>query len=320
MNCTLHQIKWVSAAVFYMIISFSIVAANKSVLTIYKFPSIQFVTLVQLIVTVVVLEVLKLCKLVNYPSLSTSSIKNVMPLPLLHLANLLVGLGSTQSLSIPMFQVLRRFTVLFVMIGEIIVLRKRFAKLTVMTVVAMLGGVIIAFIGDLAYDSFGYTLVLLNDLLTAAYSIYLKKISDKKVMGKIGLIYYNSVVSLPFSLIVFMMCGDLRSVIVYEGWQDWWFCVQFALINVLGLVLMYSVILCTAVCGPLTYNVAGVMKSTVITYAGMWFGGDYVFSWLNFTGITVSAVGGVVYSAVTFRELEQKKPVDDSTKQQVYVA
>ena len=36
--------------------------------------------------------------------------------------------------------------------------------------------------GDLAYDSKGYTLVLLNNLFTAAYSICLKKVDDKKVV------------------------------------------------------------------------------------------------------------------------------------------
>ena len=46
---------------------------------------------------------------------------------------------------------------------------------------------------------------------------------------------------------------------VYAGWSDPWFCAQFVLINVLGFVLMYSAILCTAVCGPLTYNVAGTI-------------------------------------------------------------
>ncbi|XP_063681849.1 nucleotide sugar transporter SLC35D2-like [Bolinopsis microptera] len=304
-----------------MCTSFAIITANKSVLTIYKFPSVQFVTLVQLIVTVIVLEVLKLLRLVTFPALSVSSIRDVMPLPLIHLANLLVGLGSTQSLSIPMFQVLRRFTVLFVMIGEITILRKRFSKLTVVTVVAMLGGVIIAFIGDLAYDSYGYTLVLLNDLFTAAYSIYLKKINDKKLMGKLGLMYYNSIVSLPLSLLAFIISGEFQTVKVYAGWSDSWFCAQFVLINVLGFVLMYSAILCTAVCGPLTYNVAGVLKSAAVTYIGMlqWFGGDYIFSWLNFFGITVSALGGVVYSAVTFRSLEQSR-ADKNKKQEVYVA
>ena len=38
------------------------------------------------------------------------------------------------------------------------------------------------FSGDLAYDGVGYGLVLLNDFFTAAYSIYVKKVNDKKVL------------------------------------------------------------------------------------------------------------------------------------------
>ncbi|KAL5254687.1 hypothetical protein ACHWQZ_G014203 [Mnemiopsis leidyi] len=317
MSCTSQQIRWASAVIFYMMTSFAIVAANKSVLSIYKFPSVQFVTLVQLIATVFVLEILKSLKFIDYPGLSISSFKNVMPLPLLHLANLMVGLGSTKMLSIPMYQVLRRFTVLFVMIGEIIVLRKKFDISIVLTVLAMLGGVIVAFIGDLAYDSKGYTLVLLNNLFTAAYSICLKKVDDKKLMGKVGLIYYNSIISLPIALVSFILSGDFATVRLFTGWSNWQFCVQFALINILGFLLTYSTILCNNVCGPLTQNVAGVLKSTAITYAGMWFGGDYIFSWLNFTGITISAVGGIVYSGLTFSRLEREKR---SRKSDLYVA
>jgi len=101
---------------------------------------------------------------------------------------------------------------------------------------------------------------LLNDLFTAAYSIYLKKINDKKVgsrefcqitsnihdfsvpisilrfwayileprdrhdtiiclsavfsqlMGKLGLMYYNSIVSLPLSLLAFILSGEFQTV------------------------------------------------------------------------------------------------------------
>ncbi|KAL5254689.1 hypothetical protein ACHWQZ_G014203 [Mnemiopsis leidyi] len=270
MSCTSQQIRWASAVIFYMMTSFAIVAANKSVLSIYKFPSVQFVTLVQLIATVFVLEILKSLKFIDYPGLSISSFKNVMPLPLLHLANLMVGLGSTKMLS-----------------------------------------------GDLAYDSKGYTLVLLNNLFTAAYSICLKKVDDKKLMGKVGLIYYNSIISLPIALVSFILSGDFATVRLFTGWSNWQFCVQFALINILGFLLTYSTILCNNVCGPLTQNVAGVLKSTAITYAGMWFGGDYIFSWLNFTGITISAVGGIVYSGLTFSRLEREKR---SRKSDLYVA
>ncbi|KAL5254688.1 hypothetical protein ACHWQZ_G014203 [Mnemiopsis leidyi] len=293
MSCTSQQIRWASAVIFYMMTSFAIVAANKSVLSIYKFPSVQFVTLVQLIATVFVLEILKSLKFIDYPGLSISSFKNVMPLPLLHLANLMVGLGSTK------------------------MLRKKFDISIVLTVLAMLGGVIVAFIGDLAYDSKGYTLVLLNNLFTAAYSICLKKVDDKKLMGKVGLIYYNSIISLPIALVSFILSGDFATVRLFTGWSNWQFCVQFALINILGFLLTYSTILCNNVCGPLTQNVAGVLKSTAITYAGMWFGGDYIFSWLNFTGITISAVGGIVYSGLTFSRLEREKR---SRKSDLYVA
>ena len=304
---SVQSLKWIGAALFYAVVSFSIVAVNKSVLTIYKFPSIQFLSFAQLILTVVVTDVLKFFKLVTYPEVCTESIKKVMPLPFLHLCNLILGLGSTQTLSIPMFTVLRRSSVLFVMIGEVWVLSKSFNRTTCLTVLAMLFGVIVASMGDLAFDSYGYIMVLTNNLASAAYFIYVKKINDDNFLGKFGMMYYNSLISLPFSAVILYFSNEMNAVFAYEGWSDFMFCFQFILCLSMGYLLVFSAILCTSICGPLTSNVVGVLKNAAMTYVGMFFGGDYIFSWLNVTGITISSAGAVVYSVGTFKDAEQNK-------------
>ena len=310
---SVQSLKWIGAAMFYAVVSFSIVAVNKSVLTIYKFPSVQFLSFAQLILTVIVTDVLKFFKLVSYPEVCTDSVKKVMPLPFLHLCNLILGLGSTQTLSIPMFTVLRRFTVLFVMIGEVWVLGKSFNKTTCATVFAMLFGVIVASVGDLAFDIYGYIMVLSNNLVSAAYFLYVKKINDNNFLGKFGMMYYNSLISLPFSALILYFSNEMNSVLAYEGWSDFMFCFQFILCLCLGYILVFSAILCTSICGPLTFNVVGVLKSAAMTYVGMFFGGDYIFGWLNFTGITISAAGAVVYSAVTFQTANKDTSPKDDT-------
>lgn len=168
----------------------------------------------------------------------------------------------------------------------------------------MIGGAAVAAVDDLAFDMVGYLFILANDLFSTANGIVLKKKLDAKDLGKWGLMYYNSLISLPM-LVLFlsvMQPSSFTKVAEFDGWSQPGFVLYFLISSFMGFVLNYATFLCTEVNSPLTTAVVGALKNVVVTYSGMVIGGDYIFSWANFLGINMSMVGSLWYARVTFTE------------------
>lgn len=299
------------SAIFYALTSFWIIVINKIILTSYSFPSSNILGVGQMLATIVVLFVAKELRWITFPSLTRETPSKIFPLPLLYVGNLMFGLSSTQKLSLPMFTVLRRFTILLTMILEYTMLSIEQTNTVIASVFGMIAGAIIAALDDLAFDSKGYFFVLSNDVCTALNGVYLKKkLSDSRQLGKYGLMYYNSLFMLVPLLILAYVSGDIEKVNQFEYCYDFGFIVSFSASCVMGFLLMWSTVICTSYNSALTTTIIGCLKNILITYIGMYIGGDYVFSVTNFMGVNISMIASLVYSYVTFI---QKKPIPATT-------
>ncbi|EEB17929.1 UDP-sugar transporter, putative [Pediculus humanus corporis] len=286
------------SAIFYGVASFLITVLNKTVLTSYKFPSFQVLGLGQMTMTVTVLYASKKLKMLEFPNFDRTIITKIWPLPLIHVGNMVFGLGGTKELSLPMFTALRRFSILMTMISEFYILNIK-PKLSVQfAVYLMITGALIAASNDLAFNFEGYVFVLLNDFFTATNGVYMKQKLESKELGKYGLMFYNNVFMIFPAFFLSWITGDLYLAINYPNWTNPFFLIDFLLSCLMGFILTYSIITCTHYNSALTTTIIGSLKNISITYLGMIIGGDYIFTVLNF-------VGSLMYSYVTFRKKDK---------------
>jgi len=297
---TVSLIQRLGSALFYAACSGLITIVNKIVLTSYGFPSFQLLAIGQLTTTIVVLYIARALNLIRFPHLSINTLHKIMPLPIFFFGNLLFGLGGTQALNLPMFTVLRRFSIWMTMIGEQLILRQHQSFIAQSSVYLMLLGAMIAASDDLTFNWVGYIFLFINNLCTAAQGVYIKQKLVNKDFNQNGLLFYNSLVVLVPALILGAFTEDLEELKSYDQYTNIGFISAFLLSSVMGFLLNYSTMLCTSYNSPLTTTVVGACKNLFVTYIGMIIGGDYIYSHVNFLGLNISVVGSLIYSWVTF--------------------
>ncbi|KAI6216760.1 TPT domain-containing protein [Aphelenchoides besseyi] len=280
------------SAVLYGSCSFTIVFANKYVLTTLGFPSFLIFALFQLICTVVCLSLASAFSLVQIPRFNSSIPKKIFPLPLFFLVGLITGLGGTQRLSLPMFTALRHTTIFLTLLLECAVFGSYPSIGVKISVVLIIG----------AFDVEGYALIFVNNFATALNGICLKQKLDSNELGTYGLLFYNAFFMIPIAIVIILFTNDLEKVTFFFTSSDVRFYALAVMISTFffGLLLNYSMLRCTEVNSALTTTIVGAIKNTAITYIGMLASGDYVFQIFNFFGVTLTVFGSALYIVVVF--------------------
>uniref|UniRef100_A0A8C6BV04 Solute carrier family 35 member D2 n=1 Tax=Monodon monoceros TaxID=40151 RepID=A0A8C6BV04_MONMO len=194
------------SALFYGTCSFLLVLVNKALLTTYRFPSPVVLGIGQMAVTIMILYVSKLNKVIHFPDFDKKIPIKLFPLPLLYIGNHISGLSSTSKLSLPMFTVLRKFTIPLTLLLETIILGKQYSLNIIVSVFAIILGAFIAAGFLLMYSTLLCSYY--NSALTTAVVGAIKNVSVAYIGMLVGGDYIFSV--LNFVGLNICMAGGLR--------------------------------------------------------------------------------------------------------------
>lgn len=294
----------IGTALFYAISSIWVIFANKIVLSTYQFPSVLAIALFQFAFTTLALQLANMLGYVSLLPITIQGIKSILPLSACYLLNILTGLSATQNLSLPMMVLLRRASILMTMVLEKAMLNIQPSNTVQLSVGLMLGGALVAALGDLSFNALGYIVIFFNDLFTALNGVLLKRTSEgyKKSSSSMTVLYLNSLLSAcGVSIIIVLIPGEITRVRNFTLWTNTAFIANLTFAATMGSVLNLAIFLCTSTNSALTTTVVGCLKNVLTSYLGMFIGGDYIFSWLSFLGINLSIAGSLVYANATFR-------------------
>ena len=201
------QSEKVMAALFYGVSSLAVIFTNKAILSNYNFPYFNFLATVQFLSTTAIFSVLIHFRMVEVPTLNWAIAKEILPVSLMFLGNIICGLGSTKALNLPMLTALRRVSILMTMLAEMFFLHSTPSLPVVASILTMVGGALIASVYDLSFDAYGYILVFFNNIFTCLNGVWLKKASLSGKCGKMGVLFYSSLFSSVFMIAFFIWEG-----------------------------------------------------------------------------------------------------------------
>ncbi|KAK7351443.1 hypothetical protein VNO77_10918 [Canavalia gladiata] len=292
------------AAVSYGIASMAMVFINKAVLMQYAH-SMTLLTLQQLVTTLLI----HFGRQMGYTrarGVDMTTAKQLLPVSIFYNANVAFALASLKGVNIPMYIAIKRLTPLAVLIAGCFSGKGRPTTQVTLSVVLTAAGVLIAALGDFSFDLFGYSMAFISVFFQTMYLVLVEKSGAENGLSSVEIMFYNSFLSLPFLMFLIVATGEFpySLSVLFAKSYSFSFLVILILSLVMGIVLNFTMFLCTIVNSALTTTIVGVLKGVGSTTLGFILLGGVQVHALNVTGLVINTAGGVWYS---FAKYQQKK-------------
>lgn len=294
------------SAISYGIVSMAMVFINKAVLMQYSH-SMTLLFLQQLATTLLIYFA-RVMGYVNAKELNLVTAKKLFPVSLFYNANVAFALASLKGVNIPMYIALKRLTPLAVLVAGFFSGKGKPPTQVSLSVLFTAFGVIIAALGDFSFDLFGYTMALTSVFFQTMYLVLVEKSGAEDGLSSVELMFYNGYLSLPFLLFLIIATGEFPNSVylLFDKAISFSFLMVLILSLVMGIVLNFTMFLCTIVNSALTTTIVGVLKGVGSTTLGFILLGGVQVHALNVTGLVINTAGGVWYSYAKYQQKKSK--------------
>ncbi|KAF6149091.1 hypothetical protein GIB67_018669 [Kingdonia uniflora] len=148
------------------------------------------------------------------------------------------------------------------------------------------------------------------------YLVLVEKSGAEDGLSSVEIMFYNSLLSLPVLLFLIIATGEFpNSVsILFDKTSSLAFLAVLIISLVMGIVLNYTMFLCTIINSALTTTIVGVLKGVGSTTLGFVLLGGVQVHALNLSGLIINTAGGLWYSYAKFqqRRNKQRKVLSDA--------
>ncbi|XP_042017181.1 GDP-mannose transporter GONST1-like [Salvia splendens] len=264
------------SGISYCLSSCGMILVNKYVLSSYDFNAGISLMLYQNFVAVVVVSGLSIFGIIKTEPLTWRLIKVWLPVNVIFVGMLVTSMFSLKYINVAMVTVLKNVTNVMTAVGEMYLFNKHhdnrvWAALFLMIISAISGG-----FTDLSFDATGYTWQLINCLLTASYSLTLRRVMDtaKQVtksgeLNEFSMVMLNNSLSLPLG--VMLVCGfkEVDYLVETSLLRSGWFWVVMTFSGLLGLAISFTSMWFLHQTGATTYSLVGSLNKIPLSVAGI---------------------------------------------------
>ncbi|GIY52315.1 hypothetical protein CDAR_207791 [Caerostris darwini] len=290
----------IGSAVLYGICSTSMAFANKTVITSYQFDFPFFIMACQMMLCIIFLEGLRIYNVVYIPKYSLKLGQSFLWPSVFYALHAISALYALGGMSIPMYVAVKRCAPIVTLILSVVILKKNVPSMKIILAVTLISfGCILAGFGDIEFEMRAYTYGAVSVLVQGLYLTLAQKSLEE--MSALLVLYISCYNTIP--LFVFIgLFYEGQSIIKFEKFSDSGFLLCFFIQVVTGVLLNYSLFLCTAKNSALTTSLVGVLKSVLQTTIGFFTFGGVEFNSLNIFGISLNMLGGIMYTYTKYME------------------
>ncbi|KAM1042658.1 hypothetical protein ACFX2A_034810 [Malus domestica] len=302
------QNKALLSGLAYCLSSCSMILVNKFVLSSYNFDAGISLMLYQNLVSVIIVSVLTFTGIISTEPLTWRLVKVWLPVNVIFVGMLITSMFSLKYINVAMVTVLKNVTNVITAVGEMYLFQKHhdsrvWAALFLMIISAISGGVT-----DLSFHTVGYAWQFLNCILTASYSLTLRRVMDTaKLVTKSGklnefsMVLLNNTLSLPLGILLIFVFNEVDYLFTTPLLRSPTFWLVMTLSGFLGLAISFTSMWFLHQTGATTYSLVGSLNKIPLSVAGI-----LLFkvptSLENSASIFFGLVAGVFFARAKMRE------------------